>query len=293
MGGDVMLAGLLFVPDNFDPTKKYPTIVFTGPFNQVKEQTGAFYGRKLAKQGYITLSFDHQGYGDSEGQIRHYEYAPAKIEGIQDAISYLRMHDFVDRERLFGLGVCAGGSHMAYAALTDKRIKKVAFVAGMMVNTMVHFMVNGTKKSDEILEKANEARQKFYETGEAVPFDALSMDDGTAKSSKVKDQREGYDFYMTERAGVATYPNYTHRTPEFFIEDNARYSARAIARFLTTPSITIYGSKASTRFFSWLFQFAKKGNKKRVAIKGATHVDMYDKDEYVDQAVKEMVKFFK
>lgn len=293
MGGDLRLAGLLFLPDGFDPSRKYPTVVFTGPFNQVKEQTGAFYGRKLAEQGYVTLSFDHQGYGESEGHIRHYEYAPAKIEGIQDAVSFLRMQGFVDRERLFGLGICAGGSHMAYAALTDKRIKKVAFVAGMMVNTLVQFTVNGTKKADAMLAAANEARQRFYETGELVPFDALGFDGDTAKNSKNREQREGYEFYMTPRAGAVTYPNYTHKTPEFFVEDNARYSARAIARFMTTPSITIYGSKASTRLFSWLFHLAKRRNKQRFAIKGASHVDLYDRDEYVDQAVGAMVDFFK
>ena len=36
----VKLAGLLFTPDNFDPTKKYPTIVFSGPLLQEKEKMG-------------------------------------------------------------------------------------------------------------------------------------------------------------------------------------------------------------------------------------------------------------
>ena len=122
MGGDLRLAGLLFLPEGFDPKAKYPTIVLNSAVNQVKEQTGAVYGRKLAKQGFIALSFDHQGFGDSEGMIRHYDYSPARIEGIQDAISFLRMHEFVDRDRVYGIGICMGGSTMAYTALTDKRM---------------------------------------------------------------------------------------------------------------------------------------------------------------------------
>ncbi|WP_375750531.1 alpha/beta hydrolase [Vibrio sp. HN007] len=293
MGGDLTLAGLLFVPEGFDPSKTYPTIVLTGAFNQVKEQTCAVYGRKFAKQGYIALSFDHQGYGESEGQIRNYEYAPSKIEGIHDAVSFLSMQSFVDRERLFGVGICAGGSHMAYAALTDKRLKKISLVAGMLVNTMVHFTANGKKKAEAMFEKANVVRQEFYESGKAIPFDALGMDDGTAKNSKIEDQRQGYDYYMTARAGAETYPTYTHKTPEFFVEDNARHSARAIARFLTTPTVTIYGSKATTKVFSWLFHWAKKGPKKRVSIKGAGHVDLYDKDQYVDQVIDATIAYFK
>ena len=59
MGGDLKLAGHLYLPERFDPAKKYPTIVFTGPFNQVKEQMGAVYGRKLAARGFAFLAFDH------------------------------------------------------------------------------------------------------------------------------------------------------------------------------------------------------------------------------------------
>lgn len=291
MAGDLTLAGHLYVPEGFNKNKKYPTIVFTGPFNQIKEQMATVYGKKLSQQGYLFLAFDHQGYGDSEGQIRNYEYAPAKIEGIQDAISFLRMHDFIDRERFYGIGACAGATHMAYTALTDKRLKKIAMVSGMLVNPIVQFTVNGRKKSDEILSKANEARQQYYESNSLIQFDALAMDN--SQESKIRDVREGYDYYMTKRAGAVTYPNYSPMTPEFFVEDMPRHSARAIARYITTPVLTIYGTKASTKMFSWLFHFAAAKPKKKVAIKGASHVDLYDDDKYVDQVIEHLVSYFK
>ena len=293
MGGDLKLAGLLFLPEGFDPSRQYPAVVLSGAFNQVKEQTCAVYGRKFAQQGYVALSFDHHGYGDSEGYIRHYEYTPARIEGIQDAVSFLRMQGFVNRERLFGVGICAGGTHMALTAVTDKRLKKIAVIGGMLVNTFVHFTANGRKKAQAMLESANKARQQWYETGKTVPFDALGFDDGTAEESKVTDQREGHDYYMTARAGAVTFPNYTHKTPEFFVEDNARHSARSIAKYLRTPTITIHGSKATTRVFSWLFHWSKRGPKKRVVIKGATHVDLYDRGQYVDQVIATAIDYFK
>lgn len=291
MGGDLSLSGSLYLPDDFDAKKQYPAVVFTGPFNQVKEQMGAYYGSKMAKKGYVFLAFDHQGYGKSEGQIRNYEYFPSKVEGIQDAISFLRMHDFVDRDRFFGIGACAGATHMAYTALSDKRLKKIAVVSGMLVNTAVHFTFNKRAKIDRMLEEANEARQKYYETGNLVQFDALNLDD--AKNSKMRDAREGYDYYMTKRAGAQTNPTYSPMTPEFYLEDNARHSARAIARFLTTPTLTVYGTKASTKLFSWLFHWAKKGSKNKFAVKGATHVDLYDVEKYVDQVIEKVDRYFK
>ena len=211
----------------------------------------------------------------------------------QDAVSFLRTQGFADRERLFDVGICAGGSHVALTAVTDKRLKKIAIVGGMLVNTFVQFTANGRKKAQAMLESANEARQQWYETGKAVPFDALGFDDGTAENSKIADQREGYDYYMAARAGAVTFPNYTHKTPEFFVEDNARHSARSIAKYLRTPTITIHGSKATTRTFSWLFHWSKRGPKKRVVIKGATHVDLYDKDQFVDQVITAAIGYFK
>lgn len=291
MGGDLRMAGNVYVPENFNASQRYPTVVIVGAFNQVKEQTPAVYARKLAAQGYVALAFDHQGYGESEGAIRNYEYSPAKVEGIQDAVSYLRTLSFVDADKLYGLGICAGAAHMAYASLTDKRIKKVAFVGGMLATTVVHWMANG-KKMDKLLAEANTARQQHYETGNITPIDTLDMENGVAQNSKIRDQREGYDYYMTERAGAQTYPNYSHKSPAFFLEADARYSARAIARYMTTPTMTIYGTKASTKVFSWLFHFAKKGSKKLVRIKGATHVDLYDRDQFVDQAIDKMVDYF-
>ncbi|MCH2032287.1 MAG: alpha/beta hydrolase [Tenacibaculum sp.] len=289
MAGNLKLSGDLYIPTNFNASNKYPTVVFTGPFNQVKEQTGAVYGKKLSQKGYIVLAFDHQGYGDSEGVFRHIEHVPSKINGIQDAVSYLGTLDFVDNQEIYGLGVCAGAGHMAYTVVTDKRIKKVAFVSGMLANNIVHWFA-GKKTIQQKLIEANEARQKYYETEEYNPIDVLDM--ANSENAKVRDQREGYDYYMTDRAGKETYPNYTHKTPAFFLEADARYDARNVANKITTPSITIYGSKASTKMFSWLFNFKKKRPKKSVSIKGATHVDLYDVDKYVDQVVERLTNFF-
>ena len=90
--------------------------------------SGALYGRKFAAKGFVALSFDHVGYGDSEGEIRNFENPAVKMESIRDAISYLRSLPFVDREKFYGLGACASGGHMPIVATTDKRLKAIAAV---------------------------------------------------------------------------------------------------------------------------------------------------------------------
>lgn len=56
----------------------------------------------------------------------------------------------------------------------------------------------------------------------------------------------------------------------------------------------IAGSNADTfRFSEDLLKKAASTNKELFTIEGATHGDLYDKPEYVDQAVEKAAAFFK
>jgi len=288
------LAGLLFLPEGFNSAKKYPTVIMTTPFNQVKEQTGSVYGKKLAAQGYAAFVIDHRGYGESEGRLRSYMYTPAILESLSDAISFLRMHDFVDREKFYGLGICAGGSNIVFTALTDKRLKAIATVSGMLNNTMSFFGAMDRETAVNALKMANEAHQKYYETGVQENVDLLGMEQA-AKDDVPEVMKEGYDYYMTKRAGKETYPNYTHKTPLFVNEAYPRYATTALAPYLYTPYLGIYGSKAmeSTAPLTIGFYEAASEPKELYEVEGASHVSLYDIDKDVDRAVAKMVEFFR
>ena len=156
------LAAHLYIPEGFDENGSYPAIIYSGPFNQVKEQTGAVYGPRLAERGYVTIVFDHIGYGDGEGEIRNNENSFVKIESIRDAISFMGTLPFVDRERLFGLGVCASGGYMALVATTDKRLKAVASVSGMLGNQASYFGSMDRETVTGLIAAQNAGRQKAY-----------------------------------------------------------------------------------------------------------------------------------
>ncbi len=291
----VNLAGNLYLPENFDTSNQYPTIVFSGPFNQVKEQMGAKYGEKFAAKGYVFLAFDHLGYGDSEGEIRDNENAFIKMESIREAISYLGTLSFVNREKLYGYGGCASGGYLPIVATTDKRLKAIATVSGMMNNTMNYFGVMTKEQLMPLFAMANEARQKAYETGEVEYYDALNM--GAIDPANLPEGAvgEGYDYYMTERAGAATYPNYSHLAPKTLMENVPLTSAVALAPYLYTPYLGIYGEEAmiDTAPLTTMFYEAASEPKELFEVPGASHVSLYDIDEHVDQAVDKMDEFFK
>ena len=289
------LAANLYAPEGFDSSGSYPAVIYSPPFNQVKEQTGAIYGRKLAQRGYVALIFDHIGYGDSEGEIRNYENANIKMESIRDGISFLSTLLFVDRDRLFGLGICASGGYMALVATTDKRLKAIATVSGMMNNKSFFFGLMNRDTAVAALKTANDARQHSYETGETVYMDGLGYTTAdVSQLPKDSSRYEGYEFYMTERAGMQTYPNYSYMTPANIMEINSLADATAYAPYLYTPYIGIYGEKAmqDTGSLTVKFYEAASEPKELVEISGASHVSLYDIDEDVDRAVTAMDAFF-
>lgn len=300
--GTVQLAGLLFTPENFDSSKKYPTVVFSGPFNQVKEQMGSNYGREMSSRGYVFLSFDHIGYGDSEGKVRNNEKYEWKAEGIRDAVSYLNILEFVDNERLFGFGGCASGGYMPLVAVTDKRIKAIATVSGMMNNRDSYFSMP-KEALIPIFEMANDARQRQYETGVVEYYDALNME-AAVNNPELRKGNEGYDYYMTERAGAMKFPNYTHKTVMTLMEDSPMTDATHFAPYLYTPYIGIVGEKAyptegepiqptHTALLTEAFYESCSEPKELVVIEGATHVSLYDIEKDVKAAVDAMDTFFK
>ena len=295
------LAAHLYTPEGFDADKSYPAVVFSPPFNQVKEQTGAVYGEMLARRGYVTIVFDHVGYGDSEGEIRNNENSFVKIESIRDAISFMGTLSFVDRENLFGLGVCASGGYMALVATTDKRLKAIASVSGMMGNKASYFEAMDRETVTALIAAQNAGRQKTYETGDVDYVDALGLEaPELAALPDDSPMKEGYDYYMTKRAGAETYPNYSHLAPSFMLEAPMLADATSYAPYLYTPYIGIVGEKAMdpaqgqactgplTKTF---FDMASEP-KEFVEIKGASHVSLYDIDADVSRAVEAMTGFF-
>ncbi|GAA1563644.1 alpha/beta hydrolase [Kribbella karoonensis] len=97
---------------------------------------------------------------------------------------------------------------------------------------------------------------------------------------------EGWEYYCTPRG---RHERSTKTLPWISVDRIATFDAvRAVDR----PLLMIAGRKAVT---SWMsveaFQKAR-GPKRFVWIDDATHVDLYDRDEYVTPAVAEIRAFF-
>jgi dienelactone hydrolase len=86
--------------------------------------------RKLAERGYIVLTLDFRGFGDSE-RPRNFESA-ADLDFVQDvvaAVDYLAALESVDAGRISAVGHSFGAGVAVAAALRDRRIERAVSIS--------------------------------------------------------------------------------------------------------------------------------------------------------------------
>jgi len=290
---NVTMVGNLYLPANFDKSKKYPAIVVAHPWGGVKEQTSGLYARNLAEQGFIALAYDASHYGESGGEPRFMENPTDRVEDIRSAVDYLSNHNQVDEKRIGALGICAGGGYTISAAQTDLRIKAVAGISTYDVGAAAReglknvWPVSDAQRiqilKDAALQRTKEAR------GEAARIDKL-LPTSTPPATAPQFIRDAYDYYNTLRGRQ---PNATGnfrftstiRQMEFFPFEH-------IETISPRPLLLIAGSEAETLYFSQNAYEKAKDPKELFIITGASHFDMYDKLQYVTPAVAKLAEFF-
>ena len=292
----VQLAGDLYLPEGFDPNKKYKAIVGASPFPQVKGQIPAIYGTAMAERGFVFLGFDYLGMGDSPalpGEHMQSRYNFRLIENTWDAVSYLGTLPFV--EEIYGLGVCQGGSTISAAAVTDHRIKKIALVSGMMASDA--FQWTDREMVNQQIAAANASKQKMYETGEAdytwpiVLNDTMTREEFNAMGIPMSD--DTYNFYGKDGfAGPGKVKNFTLE----HIGDQGMQSLFAIAEAyadkIIQPTMVIYGTSAVTAICSTGFIEKLTNDPEVLAFDEFSHVDFYWKPEAVNASCDAIAEFF-
>ena len=285
------LAGILRLPDT--ASSALPAIVITHPFGGVKEQTASVYAKALTELGFATLVYDAAYQGESEGLPRYLEDPFARAENIKSAVTYLSNLDEVDAENIGAIGICAAGGYVPYAAQTDLRIKAVATVSAADMGSLFRDGLGG-KASPEILQQMLQASAKARiaeANGEAPEYMNIvpnSPADVTPETPQL--YREGTDYYRTPRA---QHPNAVNKCLVRSVDRIAQYASYDLVDIIAPrPLLMIAGTDADTRYFSELAISKANEPKELWLVDGATHIDLYDKPEFVGPAVNKLNAFF-
>jgi fermentation-respiration switch protein FrsA (DUF1100 family) len=282
----------LFKPAGFSADRKYAAIVVTHPFGGVKEQTSGLYAQLLAEQGFLTLAYDASYQGESGGEPRLMEVPAQRLDDISCGVDFLVKHPQVNAERIGSLGICAGGSYSLCNAATELRVKAVAAVSTFNLGEArregmgtISYEERMKRLKDAAEARSREARGEAVRLVQVVP----ESPDAFTESTPVL-YREGYDYYRTSRAQHPNSPNrYMFSSLPLQM---AFFPFDQLDTISPRPLLVIAGSKADTLFWSQDVIKKAKDPKELHIIESASHIDMYDRPQFVAPAITKLAAFF-
>ena len=145
------LAAEIVVPDLEPPAEGYPAILLCHGWGGLKDHLQR-YAEKFARAGFIAMTFDYRGWGESDGKIIATRNTPRLLEAgkqtlavnvlrevvdpidqtadIKNCMHFLAGETEVNAQRIGIWGTSYGGGHAVFAAANDDRIKAVVAQIG-------------------------------------------------------------------------------------------------------------------------------------------------------------------
>jgi len=282
----------VYAPANYDATRKYPTVVVAHPNGGVKEQVAGLYAQRLAEHGYITITADAAYQGASGGMPRNVDKPAHRIEDIHGMADFISQYAGVDTARLGLLGICGGGGYSLAAAQTDKRFKALATLS--MFNSG-RVRRNGYVDSQlatiqQRLQQASLARTQEAAGGEVLYSGDANLTDEQIAKLPFDLYRQGYEYYWKTHA----HPNSTFKYTTSSLLDLMLWDATDRIELIDKPLLMIAGSKSDSLYMTEDAFPKATGTKDKelFIIDGATHIETYWKQPYVNQAVEKLTQFY-
>ncbi len=282
----------VYTPANYDPGRKYAAIVVAHPNGGVKEQTAGLHAQRLAELGYITIAMDAAYQGGSGGEPRSTDKPQFRIEDIHGAADFITRYPGVDAERLGLLGICGGGGYSLAAAKSDKRFKAVATLS-MFNSGRVRRNGFADSQLDTIqkrLKQATAARAQEKAGGTILYSGDADMTDAQIAALPFAMYRQGYEYYWRTHA----HPGSTFKYTTSSLLDLMLWDATDQIELIEQPLLMIAGSKADSLYMTEdAFARATGARDKELfKIDGATHIETYWVDTYVDATIGKLTAFY-
>jgi dienelactone hydrolase len=148
------LSGDLFYPKDVKVGDKLPAIILCHGWGGLRSHLNGAYAPLFAKAGYVVLTFDYRGWGDSDSRlvikgkmpkpdsngevtvraqaIRELVDPFDQTDDIINCINFIVGEPIVDPKRIGLWGTSFGGGHVLYVATHDNRVKCIVSQAPSM-----------------------------------------------------------------------------------------------------------------------------------------------------------------
>jgi dipeptidyl-peptidase-4 len=132
----VRLPARILKPAGFDPSRRYPVIVYQygGPGSQVVNNSWDLRGRdlwhkRMAQKGFVVANVDNQAsifFGKSGEDRDHRRFGEGNLAAQMALIDYLKKQGWADMKRIGIWGWSGGGIHTLYCILHQPDVWKAA-----------------------------------------------------------------------------------------------------------------------------------------------------------------------
>jgi len=155
--GKTDLNARIVLPTGFDPSKKYPVIIYVygGPHSQLVKNTwlGGALGWQLymAQKGYIAFTLDNRGTsnrGADFEQIIHRRLGKVEVADQMKGVEYLRSLPYVDTARIGVHGWSFGGFMTTSLMVQHPEVFKVGVAGGPVIDWKYYEVMYGERYMD-------------------------------------------------------------------------------------------------------------------------------------------------
>lgn len=284
----VHLRGHLFLPPQFDAQKKYPAVVVTGSWTSVKEQMPDEYASLLAKEGFLALTFDFTGFGESEGQPRQVEDYNLKINDIKAAIDFLNEHPNTAPQQITGMGVCASAGYMAQAAAQDPRMSQLVLVAPWLHNPEIARSIYDLRPggTEGLLQAARDAKTTYAQTGE-MPYVLAASELDPLSAMYVPENVFDYYLNPAKAAGV----HYDNRFAVSSWEPWLTFDGISAAKDIQQDVFIVHSESGAVPQGTKSFYDQLSSNKQIVWLNEFNQQQLYYEAEAVNSAIQQVVDY--
>jgi len=264
------LVGDVYVPDGLPSGEQRAAVLLCHGYTGVKDLYLPDNAKTLNDAGYVVMTFDYKGWGESEGTRSR--LAPySRVADVQAAMTYLSIQPEADADRIGLYGTSYGGATVTWTAAIDQRAKCIVSVVGIGHGARWMSRVRRVDEWVDLRERSKEDREKRATTGESDYVD---------RSEILLPDRQSAELAAAARrlnpAAVGTIPmEYVDDTigfnPEWIVD---KISPRPIL-FITSEDDRLVLPEESEQLY------AHAGEpKKLVVLKGYGHYEVYSEPAF-------------
>ena len=276
------LLGDVYYPDDLRSGETRAGIVLCHGYTGVKDLYLPDNARVLNEAGYIVLTFDYKGWGDSEGSSSR--LAPySRVYDVQAALTFMANLPQINADRLGIYGTSYGGATVVWVGAIDERVKCIVSVVGIGNGKRWMRSVRRPDEWFDLLDRSAADRIRRAETGasEFVERSEILLPDRQSAELAAAARRDN-------PAAVNTIPlEYVDDTlgfnPEWVVD---KISPRPIL-FITSDNDRLVPPEESEHLY------ARAGDpKKLVVLNGCGHYEVYTEPAF-SEVMTETVAWYK